>query len=152
MLCGQVTDSCYQETSPQQPRPCPAQEKGFEGCTCTEEVCAQRCRLTTPRDPEARLIHYTGSNQDGEEDPSRARNVYGYRSYAKVICDDELHTYWVTHASVQTATADERKSCPGTLSSCANACLTSSLANSSPTRLQVIRSACTRFTMKASFQ
>jgi hypothetical protein len=112
MLCGQVTDSCYQETSPQQPRPCPAQEKGFEGCTCTEEVCAQRCRLTTPRDPEARLIHYTGSNQDGEENPSRARNVYGYRSYAKVICDDELHTYWVTHASVQTATADERKILP----------------------------------------
>ena len=112
MLCGQATDTCYQETSPQEPRPCPAQEKGFEGCTCTEEVCAQRCRLTTPRDPEARLIHYTGSNQDGEQDPSRARNVYGYRSYAKVICDDELHTYWVTHASMQTAIADERKILP----------------------------------------
>jgi len=112
MLCGQVTDTCYQETSPQQPRPCPAKEKGFEGCSCTEAVCAQRCRLTTPRDAEARLIHYTGSNQDGEEDPSRARNVYGYRSYPQVFCDDELHTYWVAHASVQTATADERTILP----------------------------------------
>ena len=108
MQCGQVTDSCYEPTCPQQPRPCPAQDKGFEGCTCTEEVCRQRCRLTTPRDPEARLIHYTGSNQEGEQDPSRARNVYGYRSYAQVLCDDELHTYWVAHTSLHAANSDER--------------------------------------------
>ena len=112
MRCGQVTDTCYQETSPQKPRPCPAIEKGFEGCTCTEEICAQRCCLTTPRDAQARLIHYTGSNQDGEEDSARARNVYGYRSYPKVFCDDELHAYWVAHSSVQTATTDERKILP----------------------------------------
>ncbi len=108
MQCGQVTETCYEPTSPQAPRPCPAQDKGFEGCTCTEEACRQRCRLTTPRDPEARLIHYTGSNQDGEEDPSRARNVYGYRSYSQVLCDDELHTYWVAHTSLNAANSDER--------------------------------------------
>jgi hypothetical protein len=108
MHCGQVTETCYQPTSPQQLRPCPAKDKGFEGCTCSEETCRQRCRLTTPRDPEARLIHYTGSNQDGEEDPSRARNVYGYRSYPQVLCDDELHTYWVAHTSLHAANSDER--------------------------------------------
>jgi len=108
MHCGQVTETCYQPTSPKQPRPCPAQDKGFEGCTCTEEACRQRCRRTTPRDPEARLIHYTGSNQEGEEVPSRARNVYGYRSYPQVLCDDELHIYWVAYTSMHAANSDER--------------------------------------------
>lgn len=112
MRCGQVTDTCYQRTLPDDPRPCPAREKGFEGCPCSEEICAQRCRLTTPRDAEARLIHYSGRNQDGEEDPARARNVYGYRSYPMVLCDDELHAYWVARASVQPANVDERTLLP----------------------------------------
>ena len=112
MRCGQVTDTCYQETSAHAPRPCPALEKGFDGCTCTEEICAQRCRLTTPRDPEARLIHYTGSNQEGEEVASRARNVYGYRSYPQVLCDDDVHTYWVAYSSTQAANKDERTIMP----------------------------------------
>jgi hypothetical protein len=112
MRCGQVTASCYQPTSPQAPRPCPAQEKGFDGCTCTDKRCAQRCRLTTPRDAEARLIHYSGSNQEGQEEPSRARNVYGYRSYAQVLCDDDLHTYWLAYCSTQAANTDERTIMP----------------------------------------
>jgi hypothetical protein len=112
MRCGQVTDTCYQPTSPHAPRPCPAQEKGFDGCTCRNEICAQRCRLTTPRDSKARLIHYSGSNQEGQEDASRARNVYGYRSYPQVLCDDELHTYWVAYCSTQPANTDERTIMP----------------------------------------
>ncbi len=112
MRCGQVTASCYQPTSAQAPRPCPAREKGFEGCTCTEEICIHRCRLTTPRDTAARLIHYSGRNQEGKEDPSRARNVFGYRSYPQVICDDDLHTYWVAYSSTQAANTDERTIMP----------------------------------------
>jgi hypothetical protein len=112
MRCGQVIDTCYQPTSPQQPRPCPAQDKGFDGCSCTEQVCTQRCRYTTPRDPLARLIHYSGTNQEGEEVSSRARDVYGYRSYSQVLCDDELHTYWVAYSSVHAANADERHLMP----------------------------------------
>lgn len=112
MRCGQVTDTCYQETSAQAPRPCPAKERGFTGCDCTEEACAQRCRLTTPRDREARLIHYSGTNQEGQEDPSRARDVYGYRSYPQVLDDRELHTYWVAHTSTQVANVDERTIMP----------------------------------------
>jgi len=108
MHCGQVTDTCYQSTSPEAPRPCPAREAGREGCDCTEAACAQACRFTTPRDPEARLIHYSGRNQEGQEDPSRARNVYGYRSYPQLLCDDELHVSWVAHTSLHPANADER--------------------------------------------
>jgi len=108
MRCSKVRDSCYQPTSPEKPRPCPAREAGQDGCDCSQRDCQSVCRLTTPRDPEARLIHYSGRNQDGEQDPSRARNVYGYRSYTKVLCDDELHIYWVAHSSVQAANTDER--------------------------------------------
>jgi hypothetical protein len=115
MRCGQVTETCYQPTSTQHPRPCPARDKGFDGCLCTEEGCAQRCRHTTPRDPLARLIHYSGTNQEGEEDASRARDVYGYRSYPQVLCDDELHAYWVAYSSVHQANADERRLMPNDL-------------------------------------
>jgi len=112
MRCGQVTETCYRPTSVQHPRPCPARDKDFDGCLCTEEECAQRCRYTTPRDPLARLIHYSGSNQEGEEDSSRARNVYGYRSYPQVLCDDELHAYWTAYSSLHAANADERHLLP----------------------------------------
>jgi hypothetical protein len=110
MRCGQVTDSCYRPLSAG-PRPCPAREKGFDGCACTEPACAERCQCTTPRDPQARLIHYSGSNQDGEETKA-ARNVYGYRSYAQVVRDDELHVGWTAASSVQPATTDEREILP----------------------------------------
>jgi len=112
MRCGQVTDTCYQPTSAQHPRPCPAREKGFDGCSCTDEKCAQRCRYTTPRDPLARLIHYSGTNQEGEQDSSRARDVYGCRSYPQVLCDDALHAYWVAYSSVHSANTDERHILP----------------------------------------
>jgi hypothetical protein len=108
MRCGQVSDTCYQPTSPQAPRPCPAREAGQEGCSCSEDACSLVCRLARPRDPQARLIHYTGSNQDGEKHAASARNVYGYRSYPQVICDDELHLSWVAHTSVHSANTDER--------------------------------------------
>jgi len=108
MRCSKVTDTCYQPTSPQDPRPCPAQEAGQEGCDCTDPACTQACRRTTPRDAEARFIHYTGRNRDGEEDPRNARDVYGYRSYPMVIPDDELHTYWIAYTPVHPANTDER--------------------------------------------
>jgi hypothetical protein len=54
------------------------------------------------------LIHSSGSNQDGEEDPDRARNVFGFRSYAHILCDDALHVSWVVYTSVHAANSDER--------------------------------------------
>lgn len=108
MHCSQVTATCYQPTSPAHPRPCPARAAGRRGCACDTPACADACRRATPRDPDARFIHYTGRNQDGEEDPRRARNVHGYRSYAGLLVDDELHTYWVAYTSVHPANTDER--------------------------------------------
>jgi hypothetical protein len=110
MRCGQVTATCYRSLAAG-PRPCPAQEKGFAGCACTEPACAARCQYTTPRDPDARLIHYSGSNQEGTETKA-ARNVYGYRSYAQVVRDDELHVGWTALSTVQPATTDERELFP----------------------------------------
>jgi hypothetical protein len=112
MRCGQVRETCYQPTSAQQPRPCPAKEKGFEGCDCRAEACTARCRFTTPRDPQARLIHYSGTNQEGEEDPRRARDVYGYLSYPQVLRDDELHVSWVAYTSLHPANTAEQTILP----------------------------------------
>ncbi len=108
MRCSKVTETCYQPTTTTTPRPCPARDAGKEGCTCATAKCAPRCRRTTPRDTEARFIHYTGRNQDGTANPRRARNVYGYRSYAHLLVDDDLHTYWVAYSTVHAANTDER--------------------------------------------
>jgi hypothetical protein len=108
MRCSQVTDTCYLPTSASHPRPCPARDAGKDGCDCSGSVCADACRLTTPRDPEARLIHHSGRNQEGKADPSRGRNVYGYCSYAQLLCDDELHCSWVAYTSLHAANTSEQ--------------------------------------------
>ena len=115
MRCAQVTESCYQPV----PRPCPAKEKGKQGCDCTEPDCAQACHHSTSLDPEARLIVYSGNNkrpkdnpntpaQEKDKKPSRGRLVYGYYSYAGQMLDDELATYWILPAAFGPATTDDR--------------------------------------------
>ncbi len=108
MKCSQVTDSCFEPPAAEQSRPCSAREAGKPGCACDTPACEQHCKRVTSRDPDARFIHYTGRNQEGEKDPQRERNVHGYRSYAHSLVDDELHTYWVGYSTVQPANADER--------------------------------------------
>jgi hypothetical protein len=98
MRCTAVQASCYAPTSPTQPRPCPAKEKGKEGCPCDELACAQVCRHAPVRDPAARCVWYTGSNQPKEEqadthsDPSiqpedEGELHYGYRSLALQLAE-----------------------------------------------------------------
>ena len=108
MKCSKVTDTCFESASAEHPRPCPAREAGKQGCACDTPACADHCKRVTLRDPEARFIHYTGRNQDGEKAPKRERNVHGYRSYAHTVVDDDLHTYWVGYSTVQPANTDER--------------------------------------------
>ena len=50
MRCSSVKASCYEPA----PRPCPAKEKGKQGCECSDEACTDICRQATPRDPQAR--------------------------------------------------------------------------------------------------
>jgi hypothetical protein len=114
LRCSSVKDSCYQAA----PRPCPAKEKGKQGCDCLDDECAEACRYTTARDPEARFVVYTGNNKRAKTSPntpvqtrnqrSRAsRMVYGYYSYAGQLLDDELATYWVLPAAFGPATCGD---------------------------------------------
>jgi hypothetical protein len=73
MRCQHVTESCYQPAL----RLCPAKEKGFRGCDCDTQACAQVCKRATPQDREARFVWYTGDNQNDEKD---GEGFYGYRS------------------------------------------------------------------------
>ncbi len=89
--CPSVTDTCYRPTSPDAPRPCPAREKGQEGCDCDTHACASVCRRATPRDPEARFISYRRSNQPDAEDKEGGLEKgvphYGYASLPLLLVD-----------------------------------------------------------------
>ena len=107
--CGCVTDTCYQPPSPEEPRPCPAQEKGLRGCDCDTVACAEICRRATPRDPHARFIRYRGSNQpdpeDGEDDANKGEPRYGYASLPLLLADPtrRFHIILADHFSAASA-------------------------------------------------
>ncbi len=97
LRCISVTESCYQPSTAENPRPCAAKEKERRGCDCTETACARICRYATPRDPEARYIVYTGSNQPSGSPNGSTRSDakereagedrYGYRSLPLRLAD-----------------------------------------------------------------
>jgi len=99
LRCISVTEACYQPCTPENPRPCHAKEKERRGCDCNTLVCAQVCCQATSRDPDARYIWYTGSNQPGENpnvptkkdttkhESGKAR--YGYRSLPVRLADPD---------------------------------------------------------------
>jgi len=114
MRCSSVKASCYEPA----PRPCLAQAKGKRGCDCTDEACAATCRQATPRDPEARLIVYTGDNKRASTSPNAPvqpqgrrsrlnRIVYGYYSYSGQLLDDDLATYWALPSAFGPATCGD---------------------------------------------
>ena len=84
-------------------RPCPARQKGKEGCRCDTDACREHCRFATPRDPQAAYVYYAGSNRPGpnpnasrQEPPSRpkGKHCYGYKSKSFNIVDDRLFQTW----------------------------------------------------------
>lgn len=97
MRCSSVRATCYQPTSPDDPRPCPAQEKERRGCDCDTTACTVACQYATPWDAEARFVWYTGSNQpqnspnrstdDDQKDSKHGKPCYGYRSLPLQIPD-----------------------------------------------------------------
>ncbi len=109
MRCGYVTDTCYAPA----PRPCPARDDGQRGCSCTDPACAELCQHTTPRDREARFIHYEGRNKEADvaaADAARdtARDVYGYASNPDRLIDDRWAVAWTLRTGFHPANADER--------------------------------------------
>jgi hypothetical protein len=114
LRCSSVKAGCYEPA----PRPCPAKEKGKQGCECGDKECAASCRHATPLDPQARFIVYSGNNKQARTTPntplqtqhrrSRAgRMVYGYYSYAGQLLDDGLSTYWILPAVFGSATCGD---------------------------------------------
>jgi hypothetical protein len=113
LRCSSVKAGCYEAA----PRPCLAKEKGKQGCDCSDKDCAEACRHTTPRDPEARFVVYSGNKRakTSPNAPVRTRNqqfrpgrmVYGYYSYAGQFLDDELSTYWMLPAAFGPATCGD---------------------------------------------
>jgi len=63
LRCHDVRDSCYQSTSEESPRACPARQQGKPGCLCDSLACQQLCKLATPRDQEARYVWYARHNR-----------------------------------------------------------------------------------------
>jgi hypothetical protein len=99
MRCTSVQHSCYQATCVQNPRPCPAQSKGKQGCNCDTLHCVQACRHAPSRDPQARCVYYAGSNQPSQS-PNAARDAsttrtakgelhYGYKSLVMQLADPQ---------------------------------------------------------------
>jgi hypothetical protein len=95
--CISVSESCYQPCTPDHPRHCPAKDKERRGCDCDQLACAQCCCQATPRDPQARFIWYTASNQSADS-PNRSTHSdaaecesgearYGYRSLPLRLAD-----------------------------------------------------------------
>ena len=122
LRCSSVKTTCYEPA----PRPCPAKENGKQGCECRDDSCAAVCHHATPRDPEARLVVYTGQNKRAKKSPNTpvkpqkqrsrvSRMVYGYYSYAGQLLDDELATYWILPAAFGAATCGDPVLFPGNL-------------------------------------
>ena len=116
LRCSCVQESCYEPSNPDQPRPCPAQEKDKRGCDCDTPACVQMCRFTTPRDDQARFIYYTGSNRPDNPnqttDPTqtqskRGKARYGYRSLPLELADPTRRFSLVLLDDFQSANARE---------------------------------------------
>ena len=123
LRCASVQESCYQPTSFDNPRPCPAKEKERQGCDCDTLACVAACHHATPRDAEARFVWYTGSNQP-QSSPNRSTDpaqkdkkkdgdpCYGYRSLPLLLADPHRRFHLPLLADF--LAANEREEVPGT--------------------------------------
>jgi hypothetical protein len=114
LRCHQVQPSCYEPTSPECPRTCPAKAEGKEGCDCDSTDCRLACKRATPWDPEARYVFHERSNRHDRPDPStgpapveqtsgqkssaakppEGEEHYGYSSLAGQLSDPIQRTDW----------------------------------------------------------
>jgi hypothetical protein len=120
MHCAFVQNSCYAPRNPQtHTRPCPAKaaDPPRKGCACDTIACAQICRHATPRDAQARMVVYTGSNQSPDspnhpatpspDRPSAGKLRYGYRSGPLQLADAARRTSLVLLDTLEAASARE---------------------------------------------
>ncbi len=117
LRCASVQDSCYQATTAQAPRPCPAKDKKRTGCDCNTAACAQSCQHAPARDVQARFVWYSSSNQrpDNPNRPAEAaqsaskpgKGCYGYRSQSLLLSDPIRRFHLRLLSDLMTATARE---------------------------------------------
>ena len=116
MDCTSVTDTCYQPTSPDSLRPCPARDTGRAGCQCDTPACTRLCCHAPARDPHARCVYYAGSNAPGANPnrptgksvtPPRGKSFYGYRSLPLQLSDAARHFSLVLFDDVRPANGYE---------------------------------------------
>jgi hypothetical protein len=106
MRCRYQSEACF---LPPAERTCAARQAGQEGCRCDTAACQDHCHLATARDPQARYVYYSGSNQPvgapsaaepaGPDQPdpahvSRGKHHFGYKSKAFNVVDDRFLTFW----------------------------------------------------------
>ena len=108
LRCTFVQDSCYHALDDKtHTRPCPAKQADppRSGCACDTVACASACRHGTPRDPQARLVVYSGSNLQANnpnqtatptsDQPKQGKLRYGYRSLPLQLADPIRRTSFV---------------------------------------------------------
>ncbi len=123
LRCAFVQDSCYQPVTTEHPqRPCPAKEGDtpHRGCACDSVACVPVCQYATPRDPQARLVVYSGSNRYSDspnqlvtpspEQKKAGKPRYGYRSLPLQLADPQRRTSFVLLDTV--VSAPEREENP----------------------------------------
>jgi hypothetical protein len=114
--CTAITDTCYSETSPEEPRPCPARAKKRHGCDCNTLACVPICQYAPARDSQARFVWYAGSNKyrpapnqpiDDTKKQKRGKGVFGYRSIPLQLADSFRRFSLILLDAVGPATACE---------------------------------------------
>ena len=105
LRCTAVTETCYQPTSAEAPRPCPAKEKDRRGCDCDTASCQTLCRHAPPRDPDARFVWYSGSNRQphNPNEPIRSpraarprgKGRYGYASLPLLLTEPSRRFHFI---------------------------------------------------------
>jgi hypothetical protein len=115
--CHHASASCYQPTSAQAPRPCPAhsESKGRYRCACDTPACQQRCQLAPRWDRQARYSVYDRQKERSaaEPTPDQAQGhadkdgLWGYRSLASRLVDTRFHVAWNAYSDCLPANADE---------------------------------------------
>ena len=109
LRCRDVCDRCYQPTSRASPRTCPAREQGKSGCRCDSLACQFACKLSTPRDPEARYVWYAGHNRHEQPDAECTRGwANGPTADNSKGPTSDTSEHASTHASTHASQGEER--------------------------------------------
>jgi hypothetical protein len=125
--CHHAQASCFEPTTAEHPRPCPARQKsqGHYFCDCDTPACQPRCALAPRLDRQAACSVYDRAKQTPPQEtaaapPAAPRSfkdvVWGYRSLASRMVDTALHVAWNVYSACLPANVDEGSCFPAHIS------------------------------------